>query len=327
MTPCPPPQNPPVTSPLAETSHSTDGPLVSVIVGVYNKERFVGECLRSVLTQTYTNWELIVVDDASTDGSLAEVERTVGNDPRVRILRRETNSGHPGVARNQALREAKGQYIAFLDADDVWTPEKLAIQTAFMEAHPEFPFTHSRCMEIDENGNLLTLRHGGKYPPDGDCLEALLRHCFICTSTVMIRAELLVNAGFFSEEPCFKSGQDYEFFVRCAGKCRFGMPTDVLTNYRRFEGSVSRNTANWKSRPSDFVRHNIFLHRPALWRGRVSKARVVNFAFCSAEENAYAARLQGQWSHVVWFAWQLIRLTPLKLEGWKHLAAAIARRK
>ncbi|MBR6023312.1 MAG: glycosyltransferase [Kiritimatiellae bacterium] len=304
-----------------------DGPLVSVIVGVYNKERFVGECLRSVLAQAYTNWELIVVDDASTDGSLAEVERAVGGDSRVRILRRGTNSGHPGVARNEGLREVRGKYVAFLDADDLWKPEKLEVQTAFMAAHPEYPFTHTRCEEIDDAGQFLNLRHGGIYPPNGDCLKALLTHCFVCTSSVMICKSLLEETGGFSEEKCFRSGQDYEFFVRCAKRYPFGMPEPVLVQYRRFDGTVSRNSQNWRSMPLDYVRHKLFLKQPALWAGRVSRREMRDIACNSAEENAYASRLHGQWSHVSWFAIQMICLNPFGLSGWKHLAAAFARRK
>ena len=127
-------------------------PLVSVIVGVYNKERFVGECLRSVLAQTYTNWELIIVDDASTDSSLAEVERAVGYDPRVRILRRTTNSGHPSVPRNNALAVAKGEILMLLDGDDVWIPKKVEIQVAWMLAHPTYRFCHARCWKVDDVG-------------------------------------------------------------------------------------------------------------------------------------------------------------------------------
>lgn len=302
-------------------------PLVSVIVGVYNKERFVGECLRSVLAQTYPNWELIVVDDASTDNSLAEAERAISGDSRARFLRRETNSGHPGVVRNEGIRAARGMFIAFLDADDVWKPEKLAVQTAYMEAHPEYSFTHTRCEEIDSEGCSLGIRHGGVYPPNGDCLKALLTHCFVCTSSVMLRMALLKETGAFSEENCFKSGQDYEFFVRCAKEHPFGMPDPVLVRYRRFDGTVSRNPANWRSMPSDFVRHKIFLERPALWKGRLSRQAVREIALDSAEENAYAARRDGQWKHAAWFAAQIIRLSPWSLRGWKQLGASVARRK
>lgn len=303
-----------------------DGPLVSVIVGVYNKERFVGECLRSVLAQTYSNWELIVVDDASTDGSLAEVERVADGDLRVRILRRQVNSGHPGVSRNQALRGAKGKYVAFLDADDRWHDDKLERQVAFMENHPEYPFTHTRCMVIDAQGQPMGVRHGGRYSPNGDCLGALLEHCFICTSSVLIRMDALKQVGEFSEEPCFKSGQDYEFFVRCAKAFPVAMPKETLVDYRWFDGSVSRNPKNWKSMPTDFVRHVLFLRRPELWKGRIGKGRMRDIVFRSAEENAYAARRERQWRHSAWFALQMIRFKPDRASGWRQLAATLLRR-
>jgi glycosyltransferase involved in cell wall biosynthesis len=303
-----------------------DGPLVSVIVGVYNKERFVGDCLRSVLGQTYANWELIVVDDASTDKSLSEITRVVAPDSRARIVLRQQNSAHPGVVRNQALREARGEYVAFLDADDLWHADKLERQVAFMERHPEYPFTHTRCMVIDAEGKSLGLRHGGRYPADGDCLAALLEHCFICTSSVMMRMEAFKTVGEFSEEPCFKSGQDYEFFVRCARAFPVAMPGETLVDYRWFDGSVSRNPDNWKSMPTDFVRHDIFLHRPELWNDRIPASRVLEIALCSAAENAYAARRERRWRHVAWFAIQMVRLKPLHAQGWKQLLAALWRR-
>lgn len=303
-----------------------DGPLVSVIVGVYNKERFVGECLRSVLAQTYPNWELIVVDDASADNSLAEVRRAISDDSRARILRRQANSGHPGVARNQALQEAQGKYVAFLDADDVWHSDKLERQVAFMERHPEYPVTHTQCREIDAQGQVLGLRHAGHYPPDGDCLEPLLEHCFICTSTVMILRDALRTIGMFSEEECFKSGQDYEFFVRCAKAFPLGMPDVPLTDYRRFPGTVSRNPANWKSMPSDFVRHFIFLRREYIWRNRISRRRMEGIACLSAEENAYAARRERRWGHCAWFAIQILRIWPASGKGWRQLLAAMIHR-
>lgn len=313
-------------TPQEQNTRKTDGPLVSVIVGVYNKARFVGECLRSVLAQTYPNWELIVVDDASTDGSLAEVERAIGGDPRARVIRRETNSRHPGVARNQAMREATGKYVAFLDADDRWHADKLEVQTAFMEEHPGYPFTHTRCMVVDASGKPRGLRHGGRYPADGDCLEALMEHCFICTSSAMVRRDALETVGAFSEERCFRSGQDYEFFVRCAKAFPVAMPAETLVDYRWFDGTVSRNPDNWKSMPTDYVRHELFLRRPGLWRGRIEKRRMRDIALHSAEENAYAARRERRWRHAAWFAGRMIRLAPWDGRGWRQWLAALSRR-
>ena len=117
-------------------------PSVSVVVGVYNKERYVGECLRSVLAQTYGDFELIVVDDCSTDRSVAEIQAI--RDARVRFIPLSVNSRRPAVPRNRGVELAQGKYIAFLDADDRWLPGKLEKQVAFMEAHPEVGFPMRR---------------------------------------------------------------------------------------------------------------------------------------------------------------------------------------
>lgn len=293
-------------------------PLVSVIVGVYNKERFVGECLRSVLAQTYTNWELIVVDDASTDGSLAEVESSVGADPRVRILRRETNSGHPGVARNEGIHEASGKYVAFIDADDLWKPEKLAVQTAYMESHPEYPLTHTRCEEIDEHGNVLRVRHGGQLPPPGDCLRELFHHCFICTSTAMLQKDFGDALGWFPEQPEYRCGEDYDFFVRCARNALVGIPDGVWGCYRNIPRSISRSGDNWKATPSDYVRKQLFSVRKELWEGRMRDKEMRKIVWNAANENAWYWRSQDDRGKTWWFVVQMLRLRPWALQTWSH---------
>ena len=299
-------------------------PRVSVIVGVYNKTRHVGECLRSVLTQTRPDFELLVVDDASTDGSLAEVRKI--SDERIRIVQMPRNSGHPGVPRNRGIHLAQGEYLAFLDADDVWMPDKLEKQVAYMDRHPEFAITHTRCLVVDGEGREMYLRHGGNYPLPGDVFADLMRHCFICTSTVMLRKELTDRIGGFSEEPCFKSGQDYEFFVRCARNGPVGMPEGVLAKYRHVPGTVSRRAANWRSLPRDFVRHRIFWRRRALWEGKMTEADMRRIARDAAEENAHHWRREREFRKVAWFAGQMIRLAPGNARGWRQLAAAGLRR-
>ena len=104
--------------------------LVSIIMPAYNCGRFIKESIDSVLAQTYTNWELLIVDDCSTDNTKAIV--STYDDKRIRYMRNPQNMG-AALTRNKALREAKGRYIAFLDADDMWLPEKLERQIAFMQ--------------------------------------------------------------------------------------------------------------------------------------------------------------------------------------------------
>ena len=304
-----------------------DGPLVSVIVGVYNKERFIGECLRSVLAQTYTHWELIVVDDASTDGSLAEVERVVGRNSRTRILRREKNSGLPAVARNEGIRAAGGKYVAFLDADDLWKPEKLAVQTAYMESHPDYLLTHTRCEEIDENGKVLRVRHGGKLPPPGDCLRELFGHCFICTSTAMVRKDFGDSLEWFTEKPEYRCGEDFDFFVRCARKGLVGIPDGILACYRNVGASISHGTDNWKNIPVDYVRMMLFLQRKDLWKGRVSAATMRRLAWQAAEENCQYWRARRDFAKAGWFAFQALRYAPFSLATWRQIAGVALHRR
>ena len=116
-------------------------PLVSIIVPSYNVSKYIGDAIESVLSQTYQNWELIVTDDASTDDTCAIVEQYIVKDSRICLFRLPSNMG-AGIARNNSIEHAKGQYIAFLDADDWWYPNKLEKQLLFMQTNGyEFTFT------------------------------------------------------------------------------------------------------------------------------------------------------------------------------------------
>ena len=131
--------------------------LVSIIMPSYNTAKFISETIESVLAQTYTNWELIIVDDCSTDNT-DEVVKSFLSDNRIKYIKNEKNSG-AAISRNRALRESKGKWIAFLDSDDLWMPEKLERQIAFMEASG-YHFSYTNYIEIDEeskpNGKRVT---------------------------------------------------------------------------------------------------------------------------------------------------------------------------
>lgn len=133
--------------------------LVSIITPTYNCGRFIAETLRSVQAQTYTNWEMIIVDDFSTDNTRKVVEQ-FANDPRIKYHCLERNSG-ASVARNTGLKLAKGRWIAFLDSDDLWLPEKLERQIQFMTEHG-YAFTYHEYSEIDEESLPLNITVGGK---------------------------------------------------------------------------------------------------------------------------------------------------------------------
>ncbi len=125
--------------------------LVTIVTPSYNTGKWIGETIESVLRQTYTNWEMIIVDDCSTDNTDIVIKKY--KDKRIRYLKNETNSG-AAASRNRAIREAKGEYIAFLDSDDIWTEEKLEKQLKFMKDYG-YAFTCSYSDYIDEQSNPL----------------------------------------------------------------------------------------------------------------------------------------------------------------------------
>ncbi|MDQ8011244.1 MAG: glycosyltransferase family 2 protein [Flavobacterium nitrogenifigens] len=130
--------------------------LVSIIVPTYNTEKFIRQTIESVQNQSYSNWEMILADDASTDKTVAIIEEFAKNDNRIKLFKLPENRGN-GFARNTALEKAIGKYIAYLDADDLWFPEKLEKQIQYLKANNQ-PFTFSYYDSIDEEGNNLNRR-------------------------------------------------------------------------------------------------------------------------------------------------------------------------
>jgi len=299
-------------------------PLVSVIVGVYNKQRDIEECLRSVLAQSVADLELIVIDDGSSDRGVSVVQAI--QDSRIQLIRHQPNSGLPAIPRNIGIRQAQGDYIAFLDADDLWMPNKLQQQIAYMEAHPEYPLTHTQCGVVNEAGEDLYLRHEGGLLPSGEYLHHLLEHCTISISSVVATKKLVADVGLFNEGKWLKAREDYEWLLRAAALTPFGLISDCLTQYRASDDSISHVSGNWKSTPRDFLSHWDSLQHSDRWGGRVSIPELKEMAAIAAEENAYYWRQRRHFRKTAWFAYQLIRLAPLSGRGWRQLVSAGLRR-
>ena len=127
--------------------------LVSIITPCYNSEKFIDETIHSVLQQTFENWEMLIVDDASTDSSVQHIEEHLKKDSRIQCIQLSQNSG-AAVCRNTAIQHAKGRYLAFLDSDDLWKPHKLEKQIDFMKTNV-YSFSFSGYQKMDEEGNLI----------------------------------------------------------------------------------------------------------------------------------------------------------------------------
>lgn len=210
-------------------------PLVSIVVPVYNAEGFLSDMIDSVRSQTYDNWELLLVNDCSTDGSDTLIKSYRKDDERIKLIRMKQNSG-AALSRNAGTKEAKGRYLAFLDADDTWVKSKLEEQVAFMLEHGH-AFTFTGYEFADEYGKSTGKRVS--VPPSITYEQALKNH-IIWTSTVMI------DLGQVHKEVCLmpnvRRGQDAATWwqiLRTTGKA-YGINT-TLSYYRRTNSSLSAN--------------------------------------------------------------------------------------
>lgn len=204
------------------------------MIPAFNAERYIGEALGSIREQSLREVEVLVVDDGSTDGTLREAERFAGLLDLTIV--RQANAG-PAAARNAGIRQARGHYCAFLDADDVMFPERLAAQAALLEAEPYLGLVHTDLMTFDERGIIHRTRRAFSEPCGGMVLDRLLLDNFITTSTVMAPTERLLEAGLFGEER--RVSEDFELWLRMAARWKVGFIDHPLVRYRRRPGSLS----------------------------------------------------------------------------------------
>lgn len=207
--------------------------LVSIITPTYNCAKFIGRTIASAQAQTYRNWEMIILDDCSSDDTAQVVAKYAKEDPRIRYQVLETNSG-AAVARTEAMKLAQGSYMAFLDSDDIWMPDKLERQLAFMKDRG-VAFTCTAYEQIDEDDRPLgkTVKTVRK-----TSYNRLLLDCPVGNSTVMYDVEKM---GKF-EVPNIRKRNDDALWLQMLKKEKYiwGMP-DVLMRYRVRKNSISSN--------------------------------------------------------------------------------------
>ena len=214
-------------------------PLVSIVMPLYNCENYVAEAVESVISQSYRNWELIIVDDASTDNSYLIVKKLVGNNPKVKIYHKEQNIG-VAKARNYALQLSEGKYIAFLDSDDIWLPNKLEIQIGFMEVENIF-LSYTSYYIINKKSKITSVFLAEKTVTYDD----MLKTSQIGTLTTIYNAEKL-GKYYFQEI----GHEDYVMKLQILKgiDCARGIE-EPLAKYRISDNSLSKNkikTALWQ---------------------------------------------------------------------------------
>lgn len=223
-----------------------ESPIVSVIIPTFNSEKFISDAIFSVQNQSYTNWEIILVDDCSIDATLSIVAELALNDKRIKYSKLSKNSG-TGVARNAALAVAKGKYIAFLDADDLWKSNKLALQITFMQTN-NLPFTFSFYDCIDEEGKPLNKRVEAP-------LNLSYRQLFFCNYIGNLTA--IYDVNYFGKIPIspIRKRQDWMLWLTVLKKVKIAHPVpESLAYYRIRDNSISTSKF-------DLIKYNYAVYR------------------------------------------------------------------
>ena len=211
--------------------------LVSIIMPSYNTDKFIGQSIESVLNQTYTNWELIIVDDCSTDNTDEIVKKYTDN--RIRYFKNGCNSG-AAVSRNKALREARGEYVAFLDSDDLWSNDKLEKQISFMKEN-NCSFSYTNYERIDEDGNELGILCTG---PKVITRRKMYHYCYPGCLTVIYKREELKDLQIAD----IKKNNDYAIWLKVCKLYSCYLLEESLAKYRVRKRSVSHDRLSKKLR-------------------------------------------------------------------------------
>lgn len=213
----------------------SDG-LVSVIVPVYNRENHVANALKSILKQTYSNLEIIVINDGSTDGTLSVIEKFERNNHGVINIIDQNNSGQ-AVARNKGIKKARGRYVAFLDSDDTWHPEKLQMQIPLFRDN--VGLVYSGINEVDSNGKIIRTVLPEVNMRGSIYYKLLVRNRMTGGSVVLLRSAL-EKVGLF--DPNLKAAENWDLWIRIAREFAVDFVNLPLMNYLRHDGNMSANS-------------------------------------------------------------------------------------
>ena len=282
-------------------------PLVSVVIPTYNRSAMIGECLESVLGQTYPSFEVIVVDDGSTDGT----EDVVRRYPSVRYVWQRNQER--SAARNRGIALAQGRYVAFLDSDDLWLPDKLSDQVAYMEQHPEAGMVHSACRVMAVTGRAEQYAQRASHPPR-DVFWDMLEGNPVVSATPLIRRKVLAQVGGFSDEVI--PMEDFDLWLRIAYRHRVAYSSEPVAVYRVHQANTpQRYGYRTFSRVLDAVRSYVSPSE----RHRVN-AKAAKLFLNTASRLADAGLRQAAIEMLAWGWWESLRSMPPR--EWLAMCAA-----
>ncbi|NEU07705.1 glycosyltransferase [Flavihumibacter sp. R14] len=280
---------------LAET------PTVSIVIPSYNRSELLLEAIASVVGQTYPHWELIIVDDGSTDGTADAVARL--SDQRIKVIR-QPHTGHIGIIRNEGIRQSTGSWVAFLDSDDIWVPEKLDLQLAELEKGKQ-RWIYGGFELMDEKRNSIPFKWGLFRPLSGDIAEAVI--CMdtgVSISSVLIQRELLEEVGMFNVDPTLLYRGDLELIMRIAVAADAAVVPCTVVKIREHRGRITSSLNNpdertalayeifMKSEPPERYRRQA-LRKQAFYLSEASVRFMRSGQFRQAAKNLRRALLGG----------------------------------
>ncbi len=276
-------------------------PRVSVVVPAYNDEEHLAETLRSVQEQTLPDWELLLADDGSTDQTVALARQVAAADKRIRVLSFE-HRGHPGATRNAAIAQARGDYIAFLDADDLWLPEKLEKQLAAIAGLERPGLVYTLVEEFWDQPDPPPQNWLREPPPATHREQYAMNLTFRqipCTVTILAERTFVQEIGGFSEDPELRSGQDWDFTNRAIWRRPLVCVPEVLARVRIRARSLSRGNRR-------HPKYRIYGLELAEKRGELPldlRRRAWSTAWLIQGERLLAAGEPG-WRRALWLAWR-----------------------
>lgn len=236
---------------------SDDLPLVSVIMPAYNAARFIGEAIESLLAQTYANWELIVIDDGSTDETIARLRKYKYADSRIKLLQC-AHSGYPSRVKNRGLREAAGEFIAFLDADDRYEPDAIQSRLTYLLTHPDCVAVHGFERYIDETGKPLAVQWDQVFsideanvlqvsPAYHHALETFFQFNYYHLPALMFRRDLLETLGLLNESLLISEDRDFYLRLHLHRLEQFHYIPKVIFAYRKYETSITNDSTRLRA--------------------------------------------------------------------------------
>jgi glycosyltransferase involved in cell wall biosynthesis len=306
-----------MTSRITRVPVQTFQPTVTVILPTFNRLQYLRQSVDSVFAQKYSDWELLVADDGSQDETRAYLSGLAAR-PRVKVLWLP-HTGNPGAARNAALREARGDYIAFLDSDDLWMPSKLELQLAALRACPSRQWSYTAIIHINQAGEQIYSELNPRYVyPEGQVFESLLTSkAAIALPTIMVGRRLLERVGGFDERQLQQ--EDYHLWLRLALLCEINVVRQPLACVRHHNDHFSSRGIVFFEEKDSMLEKIQTLPMTSRQREAVRTARARNAALLAAA-NAAAGRSDAAW-RALGSNW---RLSWRRAFWWRGIARVVA---